>query len=154
MSQSTLKQGVTQWRGYTLLLLTLVYTFSVLDRFILGILLPQIKQELLLNDALLGLLTGAAFAIFYASLGLPIARLADRYGRKHIIAICLAIFSVMTAVCGMANSFLGLFLARVGVGIGEQAPRLPPLQFCRICIISNNALGRWRLFRSEAILAF
>ena len=119
MSQFTLKQGVTQWRGYTLLLLTLVYTFSVLDRFILGILLPQIKQELLLNDALLGLLTGAAFAIFYASLGLPIARLADRYGRKHIIAICLAIFSVMTAVCGMANSFLGLFLARVGVGIGE-----------------------------------
>jgi len=119
MSQSTLKQGVTQWRGYTLLLLTLVYTFSVLDRFILGILLPQIKQELLLNDALLGLLTGAAFAIFYASLGLPIARLADRYGRKHIIAVCLAIFSVMTAVCGMANSFLGLFLARVGVGIGE-----------------------------------
>ena len=119
MSHSTAQQGVTQWRGYTLLLLTLVYTFSVLDRFILGILLPQIKQELLLNDALLGLLTGAAFAVFYASLGVPIARLAERYGRKHIIAICLAIFSVMTAVCGMANSFLGLFLARVGVGIGE-----------------------------------
>ena len=54
MSHSTAQQGVTQWRGYTLLLLTLVYTFSVLDRFILGILLPQIKQELLLNDALLG----------------------------------------------------------------------------------------------------
>ena len=51
MSHSTAQQGVTQWRGYTLLLLTLVYTFSVLDRFILGILLPQIKQELLLNDA-------------------------------------------------------------------------------------------------------
>lgn len=119
MSHPTAQKGLTQWRGYTLFLLTLVYTFSVLDRFILGILLPQIKQELLLNDALLGLLTGAAFAIFYASLGLPIARLADRYGRKHIIAICLAIFSVMTAICGLANSFLGLFLARVGVGIGE-----------------------------------
>ncbi len=119
MAHHTGQQGITHWRGYTLLLLTLVYTFSVLDRFILGILLPQIKQELMLNDALLGLLTGAAFAIFYASLGLPIARLADHYGRKHIIAICLAIFSVMTAICGMANSFLGLFLARVGVGIGE-----------------------------------
>lgn len=119
MPKPTFQIRWTQLRGYTLFLLTLVYAFSVLDRFILGVLLPQIKQELELDDTLLGLLTGAAFAIFYASLGLPIARLAERFGRKHIIAICLAIFSVMTALCGLATSFFTLFLARIGVGIGE-----------------------------------
>lgn len=106
-------------RGYTLALLMLVYTFSVLDRFILGILLPQIKQEMDLNDAVLGLLTGAAFAVFYATLGLPIARLAERYSRKLIIALSLALFSVMTAFCGLAGGFWSLFIARIGVGIGE-----------------------------------
>ena len=106
-------------RAYTLGLLTLVYTFSVLDRFILGILLPDIKQELALNDTLLGLLTGAAFAIFYATLAVPIARLAERMSRKIIISLSLALFSVMTALCGLANSFWILFLARIGVGVGE-----------------------------------
>ncbi len=104
---------------YTLFLLTLVYTFNIVDRFILGILLPQIKQEMVLNDSLLGLLTGAAFAIFYATLGMPIARLSERYSRKTIIAICLAFFSAMTALCGLATNFLWLFIARIGVGIGE-----------------------------------
>ena len=104
---------------YTLFLLTLVYTLNIVDRFILGILLPQIKQEMVLNDSLLGLLTGAAFAIFYATLGMPIARLSERYSRKTIIAICLAFFSAMTALCGLATNFLWLFIARIGVGIGE-----------------------------------
>lgn len=106
-------------RSYILALLTSVYALSVLDRYLLGILLPQIKADLELNDSLLGLLSGAAFAIFYATLGLPIARIADRHGRKKIIAICLAVFSVMTALCGAATNFLTLFLARVGVGVGE-----------------------------------
>lgn len=104
---------------YVLGLLALTYALSIVDRFLLGILLPQIKEELQLNDSLLGLLSGAAFALFYATMGIPIARLADRFGRKYIISASLAIFSVMTALCGTAINFLTLFLARVGVGIGE-----------------------------------
>ena len=106
-------------RNYVLLLLTATYSLSILDRFLLGILLPQIKAELQLNDSYLGLLSGIAFALFYATLGMPIARLADRYGRKYVIAISLALFSVMTVLCGAAVNFLTLFLCRVGVGVGE-----------------------------------
>ena len=104
---------------YILGLLALTYALSIVDRFLLGILLPQIKAELQLNDSLLGLLSGVAFALFYATLGVPIARLADRFGRKYVISVSLAIFSAMTALCGAAVNFLTLFLARVGVGIGE-----------------------------------
>jgi len=106
-------------RNYVLLLLTLTYSLSILDRFLLGILLPQIKAELELSDSYLGLLSGIAFALFYATLGVPIARLADRFGRKHVITACLALFSLMTMLCGAAVNFLTLFLARVGVGVGE-----------------------------------
>ncbi len=104
---------------YVLALLTVTYALSIVDRFLLGILLPQIKQDLALNDSSLGLLSGIAFALFYATLGIPLARIADRYGRKYVISVCLALFSVMTAVCGAAVNFLTLFLARVGVGVGE-----------------------------------
>ena len=106
-------------RYRVLALLSLTYAFSVADRFLLGILLPHIKEELSLNDSLLGLLSGAAFALFYATLGIPLARLADRYSRKFIIAASLAVFSLMTALCGTAVNFATLFLARVGVGVGE-----------------------------------
>ena len=104
---------------YILGLLALTYALSIVDRFLLGILLPQIKAELQLNDSLLGLLSGVAFALFYATLGVPIARLADRFGRKYVISVSLAIYSAMTALCGAAVNFLTLFLARVGVGVGE-----------------------------------
>lgn len=106
-------------RVYVLALLTTVYAFNVLDRFILGILLPYIKREMDLNDTILGLLTGPAFAIFFATLSMPIARLSDRYARKYVIAICLFLFSLMTSICGLAGGFWQLFLARIGVGIGE-----------------------------------
>lgn len=106
-------------RWWILFVLTLVYGLNVVDRYLLGILLPQIKTELSLPDWSLGVLSGFAFAVFYATLGLPIARLADRHSRKTIISACLALFSAATAVCGFASSFLTLFLARIGVGIGE-----------------------------------
>lgn len=106
-------------RWWILFVLTLVYGLNVVDRYLLGILLPQIKAELSLPDWSLGVLSGFAFAVFYATLGLPIARLADRHSRKTIISACLALFSAATAVCGFASSFLTLFLARIGVGIGE-----------------------------------
>lgn len=106
-------------RYWTLALLTGVYALSVLDRYLLGILLPQIKLEMTLSDTSLGLLSGTAFAIFYATLGLPIARLADRSSRKTIIAVSLLTFSLMTALCGTAKNFVSLFIARMGVGVGE-----------------------------------
>lgn len=108
-----------QNKWFLLALLTLIYALNVVDRYLLGILLPNIKADLDLPDSALGLLSGVAFAIFYATLGVPIARLADRTSRKTVIIASLAIFSGMTALCGMAQNFLSLFLARVGVGIGE-----------------------------------
>ena len=81
-------------RYWILALLTMVYALSVLDRYLLGIVLPQIKAEMALSDTALGLLSGTAFAIFYATLGQPIARLADRSSRKKIIVFSLLIFSL------------------------------------------------------------
>jgi len=106
-------------RYWTLALLTMVYALSILDRYILGIVLPQIKEEMALSDMSLGLLSGTAFALFYATLGLPIARLADRFSRKKIIAYSVLTFSVMTALCGVTKNFVALFIARMGVGVGE-----------------------------------
>ena len=103
----------------TLTLLVLAYTLSMCDRMILSILFPDIKAEFGLSDTQLGLLGGLSFALFYATMGLPIARLSDQHSRKRIIIISLVIFSVMTAFSGLAAGFISLLLMRVGVGIGE-----------------------------------
>jgi len=107
------------YRSYVLGLLTVVYAVNFIDRQLLTILQESIKAELLLTDTQLGLLTGLAFAIFYVLAGIPIARLADNSNRRNIIAGSIGIWSIMTAVCGMAGNYLQLLLARVGVGIGE-----------------------------------
>jgi len=114
-------------RGLTLALLTLTYFFSFMDRQILAILLEPIKADLKLSDTQLGLLSGLVFAIFYATLGVPIARLADRSSRRNIIAASLAIWSAMTALCGVAQNFTQLLLFRIGVGVGEAGSG-PPSQ--------------------------
>ncbi|MGB3711561.1 MAG: MFS transporter [Erythrobacter sp.] len=106
-------------RWYALALLTLTSTFSVADRLVFGILVEDIKLEFGLSDLQLGLLGGAAFSIVYVIAGFPAARLADRSVRKNIVAVAIASWSVMTAVCGLATGFWTLFLARVGVGVGE-----------------------------------
>jgi MFS family permease len=106
-------------RYIVLIILTAVYTLNVLDRYILGVLLPQIKVDLAVNDTYLGVLTGVGFAVFYATLGIPMATLADRSSRKGIIAVALALFSLMTAVCGFAKTFMQLLVARIGVAVGE-----------------------------------
>jgi MFS family permease len=100
-------------RGATLALLTTAYFFSYLDRQILAILQELIRADLQLSDTQLGLLAGFAFALFYATLGIPVARLADRSNRVNIIAIALAAWSVMTAVCGLAQNFDQLLIARL-----------------------------------------
>ena len=114
-------------RGWTLFLLTATYFFSFMDRQILAILLEAIRADLKLSDTQLGLLSGLVFAIFYATLGIPLARLADRSNRRNIIAISLALWSVMTALCGVAQNFTQLMLARIGVGVGEAGSG-PPSQ--------------------------
>jgi MFS family permease len=110
---------------YALGILCLVYVVNFVDRQILSILLKSIKADLGLTDVQLGLLSGTAFGLFYATLGIPIARLADRFSRKGVIAICLTIWSGMTALCGMAGGFASLLLFRVGVGIGEAGGSPP-----------------------------
>lgn len=104
---------------FVLGLLFAAYMFSFVDRQILSILFEPIREEMGFSDTQLGFLGGMAFAVFYATLGVPIAMLADRTKRTRIITASLVVFSFMTAVCGMAQSFIQLALARVGVGVGE-----------------------------------
>jgi len=104
---------------YVVGILTVVYIFNFMDRQILSILMEPIRREMHLSDTQLGFLGGVAFALFYATLGIPIARLADQYSRVNLITICLTIWSFMTLLCGMAANFMQLLAARIGVGIGE-----------------------------------
>ena len=103
----------------TLTLLMLAYTLSMCDRMILSILFPDIKAEFGLTDTQLGFLGGISFALFYATMGLPIAKLSDQYSRKRLIIASLISFSIMTALGGMATGFISLLVFRIGVGIGE-----------------------------------
>ncbi len=114
--------GITPaYSNYVLALLFVAYVFNFVDRQILGILLDSIKQDLHVSDSVMGLLTGTAFAVFYATLGLPIARLADVWVRRTIIAFGLALWSGMTAASGLAQNLVQLAGARIGVGVGEAA---------------------------------
>ncbi len=107
------------YRYYALGLLTVVYVFNFIDRQIVVILQESIKQDLGLMDWQLGLLSGFAFAVFYVTMGVPIARIADKGVRRNVISFSLALWSAMTALCGMVNHFWQLLLARIGVGVGE-----------------------------------
>lgn len=106
-------------KKFVLSVLLIVYTLNFVDRQILSLLIEPIKEDLSLSDSQLGMLTGIAFALFYSTLGIPIARWADRGSRVNIISISLALWSVMTALCGFAGSYWQLLLARIGVGVGE-----------------------------------
>ena len=111
--------------GRVLLILLLAYIFNFVDRQIVGILAVPIKADLGLSDTQLGLMIGLAFALFYTGLGIPIAWLADRRSRVKIIAISLGLWSVFTALCGLAQNFWQIFLARMGVGVGEAGGVAP-----------------------------
>jgi MFS family permease len=125
LNQSAEDARALRRRTLTLALLTLTYFFSYMDRQILAILQEAIRKDLHLEDWQLGLLAGLAFAVFYATLGIPVAWLADRSSRKKIIAVSLAIWSAMTAASGLAQNFPQLLLARIGVGIGEAGSSPP-----------------------------
>jgi len=113
------------YRNYVLVMLTLVYAFNFIDRQVLVILQEAIKKDMHLSDAQLGWLSGAAFAAIYVTVGIPVARLADKSNRRNIIAISLGLWSLMTAACGMARNYLQLFFARIGVGVGEAGGSPP-----------------------------
>ncbi len=108
-----------------LLVLTVVMVFNYVDRLALGLLLQDIKVDLDLTDTQLGFLTGIAFSLFYAVMGIPIARWADRGDRVTIIAVTVALWSAAVAACGAAANFIQLLLIRVGVAIGEAGCHPP-----------------------------
>jgi len=114
-----------RYRAVVLAMLVLVYTFNFIDRQIVGILAVPIKADLNLTDTELGLMGGLAFALFYTLLGIPIAMLADRRSRTTIMTVALVVWSAMTAACGLAQNFWQLFLARLGVGVGEAGGVAP-----------------------------
>ncbi len=110
-----------RYARYVLGVLVVVYVFNFIDRQILAILLQPIKDDLHISDTALGFLSGFAFAAFYTIMGLPLARLADTWVRRSLIAIGLTVWSGMTALCGAARGFTDLALARIGVGVGEAS---------------------------------
>lgn len=112
-------------RKFLLCVLMVILAFNAVDRLALGLLLQDIKADLSLTDTQLGFVTGIAFALFYAVMGIPIARWADRGNRVAIISITTALWSVAVMLCGMASSFSHLLLIRIAAGVGE-AGCIPP----------------------------
>lgn len=111
--------SIAAW--YSVAVLMLMYIFSFIDRTTIGLLVEPMKRDLHISDTQVGLLQGFAFVLLYTFLGLPIARLSDRHSRRAIIAAGVFIWSIMAALCGLARTALQLFVARVGVGVGEAA---------------------------------
>jgi MFS family permease len=136
------------YRAAVLAMLIVVYTFNFLDRQILSILAPVIQADLKLGDGQMGLMGGLAFALFYTALGVPIAALADRTSRTWIMTVALTVWSGFTAVCALATGFWSLFLARVGVGVGEAGGVAPAYS-----LISDYFPAHQRA-RATAVYAF
>jgi MFS family permease len=130
---------------YSVCVMMLMYIFSFIDRQIISLLVEPMKRDLHITDTQVGMLQGLAFALLYTFLGLPIARLSDRYNRKAIIAGGVLIWSLMATLCGLAKTALQLFMARVGVGIGEAT--LSPAAYSMI----TDSFPRAKLGRAFAI---
>lgn len=121
--------------------LMVAYTFSFIDRSILSLLVVPVRRDLGISDFQFSLLHGLAFALFYTALGIPIARMADRFSRRWIITIGVLVWSIATALCGLARNFAQLFTARVAVGVGEAA--LSPAAYSMIAdMFPRETLGR------------
>src|ERR1700687_2388603 len=106
-------------RWYVLFVLMVVYVLNIADRYVVSTLIEPIKADLHLSDSAIGFLTGVALAIFYVTVGLPLAVLADRTNRRTLVALSLAAWSLMTVACGLTRTFGQLMWARIFVGIGE-----------------------------------
>jgi MFS family permease len=124
-----IEQGVTPtvaenpaslaYRWYVLIMMVLVYTLSITDRYMLSTVLEPIRIELKLTDQGIGFMSGWSLGLFYITLGFPLAWLIDRSSRRKIITVSLLIWSAMTVSCGLARNYWQLFVGRVGVGVGE-----------------------------------
>lgn len=106
---------------YVVVILFLAFTVAYIDRQVISLLVDPIKADLGISDTQIGLLQGFAFTVFYTFAGIPLGRLADKKNRKYIIMVGMFLWSIMTAMCGLAKTFSHLFIARVGVGIGEAS---------------------------------
>lgn len=116
------------WRTHmSLALLALVYIFSFIDRQVLSILLEPIKQEFGASDTEMGLLTGLAFGLIYAVLGIPVGRIADTQNRRNIVAVCCGVWSLATAACGFATQYWHMLVARMSVAVGEAGGMAPSI---------------------------
>jgi len=138
-TKSAKEHYVYEW--YVVAICMLAYIFSFVDRQVLSLLVEPIKRDLALTDLQFSLLHGLAFSIFYAVMGLPIARMADRYSRPLIISIGIFFWSMATVACGFGRNFLHMFLARIGVGVGEAA--LSPAAYSMLSdYFPKHLLGR------------
>ncbi|MCU0338255.1 MAG: MFS transporter [Spirosomaceae bacterium] len=115
------KPASLRYAWYVVAVLMLAYISSFIDRQVLTLLVKPLKRDFQITDTQYGLLVGLSFALFYTFLGIPIGRMADRQNRKRIIVWGIIIWSLMTALCGVTHTYNQLFLARIGVGIGEAA---------------------------------
>ncbi len=136
-----------QHRPYTLnqanialVLLLLAYILSFIDRNIMSVLIGPIRQDFNISDFQYSLLHGFAFSMFYITLGLPIARLADKYPRFNIISIGILLWSFMTCVCGFTKNFFSLFLQEWELALARQHCHQQLFQFCLIFILKKNCL--------------
>ena len=131
----------TRYAWYVVIILLFAQMFSFLDRMIMGLLVGPIRASFDISDTQFSLLAGLAFSLFYAAMGLPLARIADRGNRRNLIAIGITLWSAMTALCGLAKGYWSLFAARVGVGVGEAT--LGPAAYSMIAdYFPKTALGR------------
>lgn len=142
-TEVTRKSYVYEW--YVVAVCMLAYIFSFIDRQILALMIEPIKHDMQLSDTQFSLLHGLAFSLFYAFMGMPIALLADKFSRPKIIAIGIAFWSLATALCGVSKNFLQMFMARIGVGIGEAA--LSPATYSML----SDMFPREKLGRAVAI---
>lgn len=142
-TEVTRKSYAYEW--YVVAVCMLAYIFSFIDRQILALMIEPIKHDMQLSDTQFSLLHGLAFSLFYAFMGMPIALLADKFSRPKIIAIGVAFWSLATALCGVSKNFLQMFMARIGVGIGEAA--LSPATYSML----SDMFPREKLGRAVAI---
>jgi MFS family permease len=115
---------------YAVIVLMLVYIISFIDRQVISLFVEPLKRDLILSDTQISLLQGLSFALFYTLLGIPIGRIADTVNRRNLIIVGIGLWSAMTAACGLSRSFPQLFLARMGVGVGEAT--LSPAAYAMI----------------------
>jgi len=131
---------------YVVFVLTMLYIISFLDRTVISLVIEPLKEDLGVSDTGVSLLSGLAFALFYSVLGVPIGRLADRRSRRWIIGIGATFWSIMASACGLAQNYAQLFLARVGLGLGEAA--LMPAAFSMI----SDYFPRKKFARAYAVM--